>query len=909
MIKGARVHNLKKIDVEIPRNQLTVVTGVSGSGKSTLAFDTLYAEGQRRYVESLSSYARQFLGIVEKPDVDSIEGLSPAISIEQKSISKNPRSTIGTTTEIYDYLRLLFARIGIRHCYQCSKPFLKQTAQSIITQVSAQIQTEHLKQVKVVAPLVKQKKGTHQKLFELLNSQGFSTVIVNGQKQFTDIEVELDKNKKHDISVYIEQFDEDNLDLLPEAIEIALKLANGVVEVHAGQRIKTYTTHSACAECEISIPELEPRDFSFNAPAGACPTCQGLGVKHSFDQKLLLTDPHLSLSDGGIKVLNRIFDYNYLYELEQVCRKYRLNLINKPLKELVPTQLDLLLNGATDYPDLVGIIPYLQQKYLQGDEKRRERLEIYMRSLDCASCHGQRLKPYVLAVTVGGKNIIELTNLSITRLSQFFKELQISKVEQQIAERLIKEIATRIAFLDNIGLGYLSLARTMSTLSGGESQRIRLATQIGTNLTGVIYVLDEPSIGLHQRDNKKLIQTLKHLRDIGNTVVVVEHDAETIEMADHIIDIGPGAGVHGGQVVAAGNYKQIMHHPTSLTGAYLAGTKKITRTPKVVTGKQWITIHGAKEHNLKNITVQIPQGNLTCVTGVSGSGKSTLINEILAKALSAELNGSLDLPGKHERIEHTLDSVVIIDQSPIGRTPHSNPATYTKIFDLIRDLFANTPEAKLRGYKAGRFSFNVPGGRCERCQGDGTIKLEMHFLPDVHIPCAECNGKRYNLETLEITYKGKNIYDILGMTVAEAHNFFAHHTNLANKLQTLIDVGLDYIELGQSALTFSGGEAQRIKLSRELARRSKANTLYILDEPTTGLHFEDIRKLLQVLDRLVQSGATCVVIEHNLDVIRNADYLIDLGPEGGEGGGEIVATGTPEQVASIAQSLTGQYLR
>lgn len=909
IIRGARVHNLKNIDVEIPRNKLTVITGVSGSGKSTLAFDTLYAEGQRRYVESLSSYARQFLGIVEKPDVDSIEGLSPAISIEQKSVTKNPRSTIGTTTEIYDYLRLLFARIGIRHCYQCHKPFLKQTVQSIINQVSSQIKAKQLTAVKIVAPLVKQKKGTHQKLFEFLNSQGFSTVIVNGEKLFTDSEISLDKNKKHNIAVHIEQFDCESLALLPEAIETALKLANGVVEIHVDQSVQTFTTHSACLDCEISISELAPRDFSFNAPTGACQECQGLGVKHSFDPELLITDPNMSISDGAIKAVNKIFDYYYLYHLNEACKKYRLNLLNKPIKELTKAQLNLILHGSQEYPELPAILPYLQKRYVQSDEKRRERLETYMRNLDCPACLGQRLQPHILAVTINGQNIIDLTKISITKLHKLLKEITLTSQEKAIADRLIKEIETRVAFLDNVGLGYLSLSRTMGTLSGGESQRIRLATQIGTNLTGVIYVLDEPSIGLHQRDNQKLITTLKHLRNLGNTVVVVEHDTETIETADHIIDIGPGAGVHGGRIIATGTKKQLEKNPNSLTGAYLSGSKKISRTQNLPSFKKTITIVGAREHNLKNLTVQIPQGTLTCVTGVSGSGKSTLINDILAKVLSAQLNGNTELPGKHDRIEHSLDSVVVIDQSPIGRTPHSNPATYTKIFDLIRDLFANTTEAKIRGYKPGRFSFNVAGGRCERCQGEGTIKMEMHFLPDVYIPCAECDGKRYNAETLEITYKGKNIYEILKMTIAEAREFFGQQNSLTTKLQTLIDVGLEYIELGQSALTFSGGEAQRIKLSRELARRSKQNTLYILDEPTTGLHFEDINKLLGVLDRLVQNGATCVVIEHNLDVIKNSDYIIDLGPEGGEGGGQIVAMGTPQEVAKITQSFTGKYLK
>ena len=936
VIKGARVHNLKNINVEIPRNKLTVVTGVSGSGKSTLAFDTLYAEGQRRYVESLSSYARQFLGIVEKPDVDSIEGLSPAISIEQKSVSKNPRSTIGTTTEIYDYLRILFARIGIKHCYKCKKQFKKQTAQSIINNVAKQIEKEKLENIAIVAPLEKQKKGTHKKLFEFLNSQGFSTVIVNGEKHFTDDEITLDKNKKHDISVRIEQFDYDNLELLPEAIETALKLCNGVVEVQyplmsfdSAQKgfaqdersnknkdtsdtkniiTKTYTTHSACTDCNISIPELAPRDFSFNAPNGACQDCHGIGVKHNFDTSLVVPDMDLAIKDGAVKALNKVFDYYYFYQLNEACIEYGLNLVNKPLSKLTKKHLDILLHGSDEYPDFPAVMPYLQKKYLNGEEKRRKRLELYMRNVACPACKGKRLQPHILAVTIKNKNIIDLTDLSVEKLYDFLKNIKLTAQEKVIASRLVKEIETRVAFLYNVGLGYLSLSRTMATLSGGESQRIRLATQIGTNLTGVIYVLDEPSIGLHQRDNQKLIKTLKYLRDIGNTVVVVEHDTETIETADHIIDIGPRAGVHGGEVVATGTKSQIIKCKKSLTGQYISGAKKIHRAQIHPDFKKFISIKGARENNLQNLDVKIPQGALTCVTGVSGSGKSTLVNEILAKELSAQLNRNTELPGKHDSIEHNLDSIVVIDQSPIGRTPKSNPATYTKIFDLVRTLFSNTQEAKLRGYKPGRFSFNVPSGRCERCQGDGSIKMEMHFLPDVYVPCEECDQKRYNNETLEVTYKGKNIYDVLRMTVEEAREFFDSVTGLRTKLQTLIDVGLEYIELGQSALTFSGGEAQRIKLSRELAKRSKENTLYILDEPTTGLHYDDINKLLGVLSRLVKNGATCVVIEHNLDVIKNADYIIDLGPEGGEGGGNIVAMGTPQEVAKNKKSFTGKFL-
>ena len=909
VIKGARVHNLKNIDVEIPRNKLTVITGVSGSGKSTLAFDTLYAEGQRRYVESLSSYARQFLGVIEKPDVDSITGLSPAISIEQKSISKNPRSTIGTTTEIYDYLRILFARIGIRHCYICHKPFLKQTAQSIINSITNQITTNKLNQVAIIAPLTKQQKGTHKKLFEYLSSSGFSTVFVNGEKYFTDDEINLDKNKKYDISVRIEQFDNDNLGLLPEAIETALKLTNGVVEVDFGSNIKIYTIHAACTDCNVSINDLEPRDFSFNAPNGACQACHGIGVKHSFDPELIAPDHNLTVTDGAIKAINKIFDYYYFYHLNQACQTRKLNLLTTPLNKLKPQDLILLFNGSASDPEFPAVLPYLQKRYVQADEKRRQKLELFMRNISCPNCNGKRLQPHILAVTINNLNIMDLTDLSINQFYDFLKNIQLTKQEQVIAGRLIKEIETRVAFLYNVGLGYLSLSRTMATLSGGESQRIRLATQIGTNLTGVIYVLDEPSIGLHQRDNQKLINTLNYLRDIGNTVVVVEHDSETIEAADHIIDIGPGAGVHGGNIIATGTKAQIVKNKNSLTGAYLAGTKQIYRARSSKKFEKFITIHNAYENNLKNLTVSIPQGSLTCVTGVSGSGKSTLVNDILAKGLSAQLHKNTELPGKHEQITHNLESVVVIDQSPIGRTPHSNPATYTKIFDLIRELFANTQAAKLRGYKVGRFSFNVAGGRCERCCGDGTIKMEMHFLPDVYVPCAECDGKRYNSETLEITYKNKNIYDVLRMTVGQARLFFDNITGLSTKLQTLIDVGLDYIELGQSALTFSGGEAQRIKLSRELAKRSKQNTLYILDEPTTGLHFEDINKLLSVLDRLVQNGATCVVIEHNLDVIKNADYIIDLGPEGGEGGGQIVATGSPSEVANNPNSFTGKFLK
>ena len=910
VIKGARVHNLKNISVTIPRDQLTVITGVSGSGKSTLAFDTLYAEGQRRYVESLSSYARQFLGIVEKPDVDSIEGLSPAISIEQKSVSNNPRSTIGTTTEIYDYLRLLFARIGIRHCYKCQQPFVKGTTQSIIQSITELVNKTPDQNFKIMAPLVKQQKGTHQNLFEYLKMQGFATVIVNGTKYFTDDSIKLDKNKKHDILVPIEQINSTSLNLLPQAVETALQLTKGLIDlVLPDQTTKTYTTHSTCLNCDVSIGELDPRDFSFNSPNGACQICHGLGIKHSFDPELIIPDRSLSISDGGLKALNKIFDYYYFYQLEEACQAYRLSLMRKPLGQFEPEQLNLLLYGNSKYADFPSLMPYLEKKYLQSEEARRKRLEQFMRNVTCQGCRGQRLQPQILAVTVHGYNIIELTELSIEKLHQLFKDLKLNSQEQVIGERLVKEITNRVAFLDNVGLGYLSLSRTMGTLSGGESQRIRLATQIGTNLTGVIYVLDEPSIGLHQRDNQKLIQTLKYLRDIGNTVVVVEHDTETIETADHVIDMGPRAGVLGGEVIATGTNLEIAANPNSLTGLYLSGTKKIQRQANPVDFSKSIKIIGATEHNLKNVSISIPQGSLTCITGVSGSGKSTLINGILAKALGAELNGSLELPGKHTGIEHELDALVVIDQSPIGRTPRSNPATYTKIFDLIRNLFAETTEAKLRGYAPGRFSFNVAGGRCERCSGDGSIKMEMHFLPDVYVPCEECHHTGYNRETLEITYRGKNIHDVLKMTVAQAHEFFKNISGLHNKLQTLMDVGLDYIELGQSALTFSGGEAQRIKLSRELAKRSTANTLYILDEPTTGLHFEDINRLLGVLDRLVQKGATCVVIEHNLDVIKNADYVIDLGPEGGEGGGQVIATGTPSEIAKNPQSHTGRFLK
>lgn len=927
IIKGAREHNLKNIDVEIPRNKLVVITGVSGSGKSTLAFDTLYAEGQRRYVESLSSYARQFLGIMDKPDVDSIEGLSPAISIEQKSVSKNPRSTVGTTTEIYDYLRLLYARVGKVHCPNCNEPVTPQTPE-MITDAVMQLQGQ---EIMILSPVVRQKKGSHQKLFQELHSNGFSAALVNGEMRFVDEDLELDKNKKHDVTVIVDQSTINDRHTIADSIQTALNLSDGYVIIKTlpdgkSSIEKLYTTHSSCVNCSISIEKLDPRNFSFNSPFGACPQCTGLGMIYSFDEDLIIPDKNLSIADGAIKAFKPAFEG---YRVEQIGRLGKMVgfSIFEPFKSLSKKHQHLILYGSTkEHPfmyrkktgkhdfeyevDHEGVIPLLKRLHEGTEsESRRNDLERFMRSTLCPSCKGRRLKKEILAVYIDSKNIIEVTELAIGESLVFFDKLSLSKTDAVIADQILKEIRSRLSFLESVGLGYLSLSRSMETLSGGEAQRIRLATQIGSNLMGVMYVLDEPSIGLHQRDNEKLITTLKRLRDLGNSVIVVEHDEDTIRASDFMIDIGPGAGVNGGSLVAVGTPAEVEQNPKSLTAQYLNGVLRIDRTQKVRSSDSFIEIKGARANNLRNVSVKIPTGVLTCITGVSGSGKSTLINEVLAKSLSAELYGAKELPGEHDAIVHDLDYLIVIDQSPIGRTPRSNPATYTKLFDHIRRLFAATKDAKSRGYKEGRFSFNVKGGRCENCMGDGMIKIEMNFLPDVYVKCDECKGKRYNQETLEILYKGKNIHQVLSMNIEDALIFFESIPSIKRRLQTLIDVGLGYIELGQSALTFSGGEAQRIKLSRELSKLSTEKTLYILDEPTTGLHFDDVNKLLKVLNYLVDKGATVVVIEHNLDIIKNADHIIDLGPEGGKGGGMIIAQGTPAEIMKVKQSYTGQFLK
>lgn len=925
-IKGAREHNLKNVNIDIPRNKLVVITGVSGSGKSTLAFDTLYAEGQRRYVESLSSYARQFLGIMDKPDVDSIDGLSPAISIEQKSVSKNPRSTVGTTTEIYDYLRLLYARVGKIHCPQCKQPVSAQT-HDMITESIMQLSG---KEIQILSPVVRSKKGTYQKLFDDLHKDGFSLMIVNGEEHYTTDVLELDKNKKHDISVIVDQFVIEDRHLVSNAIQTALNLSKGyvIIKVLGGKKPleKLYTSHSACLSCDIFLEEFDPRNFSFNSPFGACPSCSGLGAIYTFDENLVIPDKSISLADGAIKAFKPAFES---YRIDQIGKLGKMVgfSIFEPFNSLAKEHQQLVLFGSNKKSPYTyhskkgkheieyeieheGVLPLLQRLYETTEsEGRRKDLERFMRSHACSACEGKRLKPEALAVFIEGKNIIETTELAINQALAFFNSLALSETDRHIADQILKEIRSRFGFLESVGLGYLSLSRSMETLSGGEAQRIRLATQIGSNLMGVMYVLDEPSIGLHQRDNEKLINTLKRLRDLGNSVIVVEHDEDTILESDFVVDMGPGAGVHGGHIVAAGTPGEIQKSPDSLTGLYLAKKRSISRSNLKRKQSGTIEIKGARSNNLKNISVKIPTGMLVCISGVSGSGKSTLINEILAKGLSAELYGSKEMPGEHDAIIHKLDSLIVIDQSPIGRTPRSNPATYTKLFDYIRKLFASTKDAKARGYKEGQFSFNVKGGRCENCQGDETIKIEMNFLPDVYVKCDVCKGKRYNPETLEILYKGKNISQILSMNIEEALTFFEAVPSIKRKLQTLCDVGLSYIELGQSAITFSGGEAQRIKLSRELSKTGTENTLYILDEPTTGLHFEDVNKLLKVINCLVDKGATCVVIEHNLDVIKNADYIIDLGPEGGSGGGSIVAAGTPQEIAACKESHTGRFLK
>ena len=929
-IRGANENNLKNIDVDIPRNELVVLTGLSGSGKSSLAFDTIYAEGQRRYMESLSSYARQFLGQMEKPDVESIEGLSPAISIDQKSTNHNPRSTVGTVTEIYDYFRLLYARVGIPHCPKCGREIAKQSVDQMVDQIMA---LQERTKIQLLAPVVRGRKGTHAKLFERAKKSGYVRVRVDGNMYELSEEITLDKNIKHNIEIIV-----DRLVVKPgiekrltDSVENVLELAEGllVVDVIDGESLN-FSQSFSCPVCEISIDEIEPRSFSFNNPFGACPECFGLGYKMEFSEELMIPDPSLSINQGAIAVLGwqSCTDKSSFTRaiLDALCKEYHFDL-DTPFEDYPKEIHDVLIYGTDGkevkvyykgqrgegtYPvAFEGLIKNVERRYREtGSQTMKAEYETFMNITPCSACKGQRLKPGALAVTVGDKNISEVTTLSIERLQKFLDELQLTETQQLIGNQILKEIKARISFLMDVGLDYLTLARATGTLSGGEAQRIRLATQIGSGLVGVAYILDEPSIGLHQRDNDKLLATLKHLRDLGNSLIVVEHDEDTMLAADYIVDIGPGAGEHGGQVVAVGNAQEIMKNPNSVTGAYLSGKIRIPVPTERKKPTGYLKVVGAQENNLKNIDVKFPLGVMTCVTGVSGSGKSSLVNQILYKRLARDLNRARTIPGKHKRIEglEQVDKVINIDQSPIGRTPRSNPATYTGVFDLIRDLFAGTPDAKARGYKKGRFSFNVKGGRCEACAGDGILKIEMHFLPDVYVPCEVCGGKRYNRETLEVRYKGKNIYDVLNMTVEEAVDFFENVPSIRRKMETLRDVGLSYIRLGQPSTELSGGEAQRIKLATELSKRSTGKTVYILDEPTTGLHFADVHKLTEILRRLSGDGNTVIVIEHNLDVIKTADYIIDIGPEGGDRGGTVVASGTPEEVAKNPDSYTGKYI-
>ena len=932
VIKGARAHNLKNVDLTIPRDQLVVFTGVSGSGKSSLAFDTIYAEGQRRYVESLSSYARQFLGQMEKPDVDLIEGLSPAISIDQKTTSHNPRSTVGTVTEIYDYLRLLYARIGIPHCPKCGKEIKKQTIDQIVDRI---MELPERTKLQLLAPVVRGRKGEHVKLLEDAKKSGYVRVRVDGILYDLSEKIELEKNKKHNIEIVVDRLmvKEGMQMRLTESIETASALSGGllIVDVNQGEDELLFSQSFSCPDCGVDLMEIEPRMFSFNNPSGACPTCTGLGMQMKFDEQLIVPNEELSIMQGAItapgynsvnakgsmsKVLFDALAAKYGFSLEtpfkDLPRKIKDIIFYGTKEKLRITYSNVRGTGTYDYA-FEGVINTLRRRYNETSEAMRAEFEEYMTNIECPDCHGKRLRPEVLAITVNGKNISEVTELSIGKMQEFFQSLTLTERENMIAERILKEIHARVGFLIDVGLEYLTLSRTAGTLSGGESQRIRLATQIGSGLVGVVYILDEPSIGLHQRDNDKLLATLKHLRDIGNSLIVVEHDEDTMRAADFVVDIGPGAGRGGGEIVAAGSVEEIMAVERSVTGAYLSGRKKIEvpkeRRPFVQDHK--LVIRGAAENNLKNIDVEIPLGLFTCVTGVSGSGKSSLINEILYKRLAKELNRAKTRAGRHEEMLglEKLDKVINIDQSPIGRTPRSNPATYTGLFDMIRDVFAQTTEAKVRGYQKGRFSFNVKGGRCEACSGDGIVKIEMHFLPDIYVPCEVCHGKRYNRETLEVKYKGKTISDVLDMTVEEALQFFENIPRIKNKLQTLYDVGLSYVQLGQSSTTLSGGEAQRVKLATELSRKSTGKTVYILDEPTTGLHTADVHKLVQILQRLTEGGNTVIVIEHNLDVIKTADYIIDLGPEGGDGGGTIVAVGTPEEICRVPASYTGKYLK
>ena len=931
-IKGARENNLKNIDVTIPRDKLVVLTGLSGSGKSSLAFDTIYAEGQRRYVESLSSYARMFLGQMDKPDVDYIDGLSPAISIDQKTTSKNPRSTVGTVTEIYDYLRLLWARVGTPHCPKCGKEIRQQTVDQIIDQILALPEGTR---IQVMAPVVRGRKGEHTKIFDDARRSGYVRVRVDGNLYELSEEIALEKNKKHQIDIVVDRLivRSDIAQRLTDSVETASSLSGGIVTVNLlrEERDISFSQNYACDDCGISIEELSPRMFSFNTPYGACPACTGLGVQLKADPALIVPDESLSILDGAITAPGwqsiRSDGISRMY-FEALSKKYQFSL-RTPYGELPDKVKHIILYGTNGetlelaydqprgkgvlYQPFEGIVNNLERRFEETQsEASKKEIEEYMGECPCPVCHGQRLRSEALAVTVGGKSIYQATELPVDKALAFFEGLTLTETQQMIAAQILKEIRSRLGFLQSVGLSYLTLSRSSGTLSGGESQRIRLATQIGSSLMGVLYILDEPSIGLHQRDNDKLLATLRRLRDLGNTLIVVEHDEDTMRAADYLIDIGPGAGSHGGHVVAAGTPEEVMAHPDSLTGQYLSGKKKIEIPARRREGSgKWLTVRGARENNLKNIDVSVPLGTFTCVTGVSGSGKSSLVNEILYKKLGVELNRMKAHPGKHDGIDgmEYLDKVIAIDQSPIGRTPRSNPATYTNLFNDIRNLFAATQEAKARGYGPGRFSFNTRGGRCEACAGDGMLKIEMHFLADVYVPCEVCRGKRYNRETLEVRYKGKNIADVLDMTAEEALGFFRAVPKIADKLQTLCDVGLGYVKLGQSSTTLSGGEAQRVKLATELSRRATGRTIYILDEPTTGLHADDVKKLLEVLQRLVESGNTVLVIEHNLDVIKCADYLIDLGPEGGAGGGEVVAVGTPEQVAKEPRSYTGHYLK
>ena len=929
-IRGAKEHNLKGVDIDIPRNEFVVLTGLSGSGKSSLAFDTIYAEGQRRYMESLSSYARQFLGQMEKPEVEKIEGLPPAISIDQKSTNRNPRSTVGTVTEIYDYFRLLYARIGVPHCPKCGREIKKQTVDQMVDQIMSLPQRT---KIQLLAPVVRGRKGEHQKLFEKAKKSGYVRVQVDGSVYELTEEIKLEKNKKHNIEIVVDRLvvKEGIEKRLTDSIENVLDLAEGLlmVEVSEGETLN-FSQSFSCPDCGISVDEIEPRSFSFNNPFGACPVCFGLGYKMEFDEDLMIPDKSLSIAEGAIQVMgwqSCTDPGSYTYAILQALAKEFAFDLSTPYQDLSQEVRQMLIHGTErsvkvyykgqrgeGVYDVVfeGLISNVQRRYREtGSDVMKQEYEQFMRITPCQECKGQRLKKTSLAVTVSGKNIFEITNMSVKNLQRYLLDMELTSQQKLIGNQILKEIRSRVGFLVDVGLDYLSLSRATGTLSGGEAQRIRLATQVGSGLVGVAYILDEPSIGLHQRDNDKLLATLKGLRDLGNTLVVVEHDEDTMLAADYIVDIGPGAGEHGGEVIACGTAEEIMKNPNSLTGAYLSGKQQIPVPKERRKPTGFLKVVKAAENNLKDVTVEIPLGVMTCVTGVSGSGKSSLTNEVLYKTLQRKLNHARTIPGKHKEIlgMEQLDKVIDIDQSPIGRTPRSNPATYTGVFDMIRDLFAATPDAKAKGYKKGRFSFNVKGGRCEACSGDGILKVEMHFLPDVYVPCEVCGGKRYNRETLEVKYKGKSIYDILNMTVEEALEFFKNVPSIERKIQTLYDVGLSYIRLGQPSTELSGGEAQRIKLATELSRRSTGKTIYILDEPTTGLHFEDVRKLIEILRRLSQGGNTVVVIEHNLDVIKTADYIIDMGPEGGDGGGTVIAKGTPEEVAESEMSYTGKYIR